>query len=397
MSARPRAFLLRIHSWLALALCLLLVPVAVSGALLVWHDHLDALVNPGRYAVSGPTASLPSSAYLAGAAAAVDSGLQVASVRYPEGAGWPVTVQARGPAAPGERPRAITVYLDPPTARVLDQVEFRSSLIGLLHVFHGNLLIPQFAGRDIVGWTGVAMLILCISGLWIWWPRSGAFARALRWRRAPTTNANLHHLFGFWICIPLAVVSITGIYISFPQQGRALLSTMVPMTPQGGRPGFGPLVSRTALTPDQAGEIALTGVPQTQLAAVFLPVRAGQGRGGGGGAEGGGRRAEGGEGEAPVTWRVQLRRADGEIATVFVDDRTARARPEPAPLQGDRIARWMRWIHEGSHAGALWSVIVFLTGVFPAVLAFTGTVMWWRGRAGRRRRAELAASATPAE
>ena len=31
----------------------LLVPIAVSGALLVYHDEFDALLNPKRWTVSG--------------------------------------------------------------------------------------------------------------------------------------------------------------------------------------------------------------------------------------------------------------------------------------------------------------------------------------------------------
>ena len=50
---RLRTLWLTVHRWLALALLVLLVPIAISGALLVWHDELDALIHPGRYAVTG--------------------------------------------------------------------------------------------------------------------------------------------------------------------------------------------------------------------------------------------------------------------------------------------------------------------------------------------------------
>jgi len=43
---------------------------------------------------------------------------------------------ARGASrAEGGPPRIINVYLDPPTAHVLDVVDFRASLIGWLHRF----------------------------------------------------------------------------------------------------------------------------------------------------------------------------------------------------------------------------------------------------------------------
>ena len=51
--ARLRTFWWTLHRWIGLGLMVLLVPIAVSGALLVWHDPLDALLHPGRYAVTG--------------------------------------------------------------------------------------------------------------------------------------------------------------------------------------------------------------------------------------------------------------------------------------------------------------------------------------------------------
>jgi uncharacterized iron-regulated membrane protein len=61
---------LNIHLWIALTLAVLLVPISLSGALLVWQDHLDALINPSRYAVTQGQA-LPPMALLAKASEAV--------------------------------------------------------------------------------------------------------------------------------------------------------------------------------------------------------------------------------------------------------------------------------------------------------------------------------------
>lgn len=71
-------------------------------------------------------------------------------------------------------------------------------------------------GRQIVGWLGVAMLISSLTGLWLWWPLTGSVRRGSLLKRRPQFDANLHHLTGFWICIPLAMLSLTGAWISFP-------------------------------------------------------------------------------------------------------------------------------------------------------------------------------------
>jgi uncharacterized iron-regulated membrane protein len=386
--ARLRTVWWTLHRWIALGLSFLLVPIAQSGALLVWHDHLDAVLHPARYAVTGPQIA-PPSVLLASAAAALESGVGPMAVRFPESEGWPVTVLARAvQRAEGGPPRLLTVYLDPPSGRVLDVVDFRSSLIGFLHRFHENLTVPDYSGRQIVGWAGVGMLILSLTGIWLWWPRNGAFLPGLRWRRSGATTTNLHHLFGFWISLPLAVVSFTGLYLAFPQSARSVMSSMAPMTPPAQRSIFaGQVVRETELTPDRALGAALTSHAGLRPAAIFLPTEsANANRGGPSQREGRneGVSARDNAGPSPA-WRIQLRKSqDPQIVTLLVDDRTGAVQQLPDPLAGDRAAQWMRWIHEGSHSGAVWQVLVFLTGILPTALMVTGIIMWLRGRHSRR-------------
>jgi uncharacterized iron-regulated membrane protein len=369
-----------LHRWVGIGLFLLLILIGVSGALLVFDDDVSKLLYPQRYLVTG-TAVIPPTNYLRQAAAALDRDLQPSIVRYPEQGGEPVTVTARGtsPMRESGPPRMIRVYLDPPTGRLLDTVDPRSSPLGVLHRFHENLTIPEYSGRAIVGWVGVAMLLLSLSGIYLWWPRNGVLVAGLRWRRASGVDANLHRLFGFWISLPLAVVSITGIYLSFPPQARSFMSAVAPMSPQGARPGFGPVAPQTALTADAALEAAAKSEPAARPLAIFLPIAS--------------REANRGEGESP-SWRIQMRTVNDETVTLLVNDRTGDTARTPDPLPGDRAAQWIRWIHEGSHSGKVWRMIVFLTGIFPAVLGLTGMIMWLRGR--RSRNAAVRSNSAPA-
>jgi len=379
---RLRTIWWAIHRWIALVLCVLLVPIAISGALLVWHDELDALVHPARFAVTGNTTA-PTSSYLDSARGALPANFTPMVVRFPAEEGRPVTVMARGEEA-GTR-QLLTVYLDPPSGRVLDVVNFRSSFFGFLHRFHENLTIPEYSGRAIVGWAGVGMLILSLTGLWLWWPRNGVFRAGLRWRRAgDATISNLHYLLGFWIALPLTFVSLTGIYLSFPQTARSAMSAIAPMNPQAGRPIFAAQLAReTQLTPDAALDAARNAKPGWRPSALFLERNERP--------EQRGERTERGERPAP-TWRVQMRDpGSNDITNVIVNDRDGTARSLPDPLAGDRAAQWIRFLHEGSRGGPVWQIAVFLTGVFPPIFACTGIVMWLR----RRSRAAAARRSAP--
>jgi uncharacterized iron-regulated membrane protein len=377
-AAKLRRLWLNVHLWLGVGLAVLLVPISVSGGLLIWHDEIDTLINPQRYAVSGGEIALPPSAYLAKAAEAVakePGDLRVTALRYPDEPGAPMRVVTRAHqrGGGGGPPRIVTVFLDPPTAAVLDVMDFRASFVGFLHVFHENLMLPQYNGRQIVGWAGAGMLILSLTGIWLWWPRNGGFLRGLRWTRSPRFTFNLHNMLGFWISLPLAVVSATGIYLSFPQTARSVMSSVATMSPQAQRGGFNGEVARhTVLTPDRALGMARQAESGARPVALFLPVEAR------------GERGRGPANLAGLSWRVQMARAGGDNVTVTIDDQSGKAAPIAAPQSGDRAASWIRWIHEGSHSGPLWTAIVFLTGVFPAIFAVTGVIMWLRKRADRK-------------
>jgi uncharacterized iron-regulated membrane protein len=382
-----------IHRWIALLLCILLVPIAISGALLVWHDELEPLLHPTRFAVTG-NATVPIASYLDNTRGALPANFTPMAVRFPAEEGRPITVMARGEEA-GTR-QFLTVYLDPPSGRVLDVVNFRSSFFGFLHRFHENLTMPEFSGRAIVGWAGVGMLILSLTGLWLWWPRNGVFRLGLRWRRAgDATIGNLHYLLGFWIALPLALVSFTGIYLSFPQTARSTMSAIAPMNPQAGRPITAQLARETQLTPDAALETARNAKPGWRPSALFLATlqseRQERPESRSERPEQRGERTDRGE-RAAATWRVQLRDpGSNDITNVIVNDRDGTTRSLPDPLVGDRAAQWIRGLHEGSRGGPLWQIVVFLTGVFPPIFAFTGIVMWLR----RRSRAAAARRSAP--
>ena len=370
-TAKLRRLWLNVHLWIGVGLAALLIPISLSGGLLVWHDQVDALINPQRYAVTGAQVALQPSNYLAKAsealaseAVAKDAGnLRPSGLRYPQ-PGWPVQVMARAQQREGgSRPRFVTVFLDPPTGAVLDVMEFRSSFIGFLHVFHENLMLPQYSGRQIVGLAGAGLLVLSLTGIWLWWPRNGGFLRGLRWTRSSRFTFNLHHLLGFWIALPLAAVSFTGIYLAFPQTARSIMSSVATMNPQGPR-GFGDVASNLALTADRALEIARRAEPDAKPLTLFLPAQQ--------------------RGDGALVWRVQMSRPGGDAVTVAIDDRSGHAADTIVPQSGDRAAAWMRWVHEGSRGGPVWAVIVFLTGLFPTIFAATGTIMWLRKRAGRK-------------
>jgi uncharacterized iron-regulated membrane protein len=348
---RLRQAWFQVHKWIGLLLAILIVPICLTGSALVWHDWVDGALNPQRSAEAAP-AQAPGF-YAEAARRALRPGETLLSLTYPEGAGAVLATAAIERQAAGGRPVRTLLYLHPEDGRVLDRAASNEGAVRVMHVLHGSLMVPG-VGRKIVGWIGVAMLVSSLTGLWLWWPFKGGFARGLRWKRMPTTSGNLHHQGGFWIALPLAVLSFTGAWISFPAFFGPLGGDPAgpPRAEMVRRMGAAPLAA-TALAPEQA-LAAATPFATGALRSIAWPT-------------------------APErTWTVTFHREGGPAEVKVADgDGTAAA---PAPPRPETTARLMRRIHDGTDMGVVWQVIVFLGGLIPAALAVTGVMMWLRGR-----------------
>jgi uncharacterized iron-regulated membrane protein len=192
--------------------------------------------------------------------------------------------------------------------------------------------------------------------------------KGLRWRRGASTLFNLHHTIGFWLCLPLAVLSLTGVYISFPQTSHALFGAPAPPERSGGR-STPPPIEHPTTDVDAAVARALAEKPGASVTTISTPTK----------------------GKEPA-WRIQLKAPGAkEATTVQVLDATGEikmARHRGAPGAGDGrpdpLSRWLRRIHDGGQMGVVWQSVIFVAGIAPAVLGVTGLVMWLRRRARRR-------------
>ncbi|WP_199792294.1 PepSY-associated TM helix domain-containing protein [Allosphingosinicella vermicomposti] len=357
----------QVHKWIGILLAILIIPISLTGSALVWHDWLDEALNPGRYAVTSSDVRLTPSQYAQAAAPALQPGERVGTIRYPEGEG-PVLVTAMAPpkeGAPG-RPVRNQAWLDPASGKLLDSAPSDVGAVRFLHVLHGSLMVPGM-GRQIVGWVGVFMLISSLTGIWLWWPVSGSVKKGFKWKRQPRFSSNLHHQAGFWIAIPLAMLSFTGVWISFPSFFGPLSGAPAQ---KGGRPAPAAPLATTAMTPEaalQAASAHATG----PLVAITWPT------------------------EKAPDWKIAYER-DGGPAEVEIADAGGEITP-PKPPQPETIARTMRRWHDGAGMGAVWQVVIFLGGIIPAILSVTGIMMWlntrkWRGDMARRKKAKLASA-----
>jgi uncharacterized iron-regulated membrane protein len=359
-----RAFWLQVHKWIGLTLAILIIPISLTGSALVWHDWLDAQLHPQRFASLGP-AELPPSAYATAARAVLQPGERLSELRFPAH-GEPVTAIATKPAK--GRPARTSIWLDPRNAALIDRASGNGGVLQVMHILHGSLMVPGW-GRTIVGWVGAFMFVSCLTGLWLWWPLSGDLKSGFRWKRRNTTNANLHYMTGFWVLIPLAMLSFTGAWISFPKL-FGMFEGGSARPPSRERAVRAEPLGETTTSVDSA--LAAARAHSTgRLSAIAWPTN------------------------QKRDWKISFAGKSG-AAVVTVEDATARSSPPPPP-QPETLARTMRRWHDGTGMGAVWQVVIFIAGIIPALLSVTGIIIWWRARRPRANAAAYRRAAAAAE
>ncbi|TWB28407.1 PepSY-associated TM helix domain-containing protein [Nitrospirillum bahiense] len=386
-----------LHLWVGLILGLPLLALGLSGTVLVIEPELRAVFTPSLPAAPADAAPHGVAEVVAAAAAVAPAGAKPASYAAPAAPGGTATVrfqaQRRMPQGGehahgqgGARPQGggmpgISVHIDPVTLAVVSTPGLDAT-IGWIHRLHGNLLIQDRSGRDLVGYLGVIMTALGVTGLVLWWPRPGQWRQSFIVRKAAKGarfHRELHGAAGIWGLAVFLVVSFTGVAIAFPQSIAAGVGAVLPMAAQTQGFALPKVTPRDGVDPagvDEAVAIALAAAPRPGLAlrGASLPQSPDQ------------------------AIRVVLAPPGGDApsaVTLMVDPwarQVVEVRDPSAQAAGNKVTGWMRPLHEGEGLGPIYRVLVALSGLLPTLFAITGTSMWWIKRRNRKAGAARAAA-----
>lgn len=209
-----RKVLKKIHLYLALVLCLPLIIQGLSGTFLTFRNEIsNILINQKYDFIDGEFASEEEIVTMA--QAQVEEGLEAAPLKMPQEKNRAVKVYFK---KNGERKPVVEVVMDPVSLTVIEVNDPAKNIFRLVKKFHEDLFIENGFGKNIVGIYGIVMLFMSLSGLILWWPKSGMIKRALTFKfsdKGKKFHRDLHGAVGFWTMIPLLASSITGIYLIY--------------------------------------------------------------------------------------------------------------------------------------------------------------------------------------
>lgn len=244
---------------------------------------------------------------------------------------------------------------------------------------------PTDVGGAMIGASNLVFLLLVISGLYLWLPpafRWGLIRMRLVFRRGlPSAQArhyNWHHAFGFWALVPLFVIVLSGVVMSYPWANSLLYAAVGEEAPQGrGGPGGnaalptglrGAVLAADPQSYDALIASAAEKVPEWKRASITLPapeaaylqvtMDAGNGV------------------QSAAQTQIVLDRATTEIVS--------EGSGQPGQL-GSRLRRWLRFAHTGQIYGVIGQTVAGLASLAAVMLVYTGISLGLRRLARMRR------------
>lgn len=203
-----------VHLWMGAGLLVPLVALGLSGTILTFNDQIAAFTNPDGYVATAQGETRPLSEMIAVAQPKAPEGSTPTMIVMPEDAEDPTIVrfQRRGVTGPAGIHQ---ILLDPVTLQIFSSEPFANDgFMRLMHRLHGNLLIDGGKGREIVGYLGIVMLALGLSGLVMWWPRPKQIRAAFtvaHGAKGFRLHRELHGAIGIWSWLVFIIVSFSGV------------------------------------------------------------------------------------------------------------------------------------------------------------------------------------------
>lgn len=272
-----------------------------------------------------------------------------------------------------DRKSSFEAFVDPVSLQVIEIGNPQSGIFNFIKRFHTNLLIKGDLGRNIIGSFGIVLLILCITGIILWWPKLRDFKNSIRFKfTQKKSNAarqifhrDLHKTCGFWLSIFLLIVTISGIYLSFPKQiSSTFFSVFAGENPRDRInkikievPEKKPKSVRLEIEKIISEIVAQN--PQLVFTSVMFPAKPDQ--------------------PVKLNFIAQNDFEDAPTTTFLINQNTSEiiAKFDPSEYKiSEKIIAWQPYLHEARGLGMIWKIIVFICGLSLLLFAITGVYMW---------------------
>jgi uncharacterized iron-regulated membrane protein len=388
ISSRVRRVILWVHLWTSLLVGLFVIVVTLSGTALVFRDQTDRLIFYPEMYRETPGASTTSLEEARQNAEREFPNMQVDGITVAEVMSGVYLVDLL--AEDGTYSYAT---VDPATGEVLGTRgdAWAEGFNGFLTKVHFYLLAGDIGfgltdeiGIKIVSAVGLALVVMIVTGVYLWWPglRRWVSGFRVRWRGDRySRNYDYHKVIGIITVPVLLVIALTGAVFGFYETSRSVWYAITFTDPPPEFPATIPKVEpdgREPLTLDALAtrveartdaevtgfyglSVGKNGSIYTYLTAGFDP-------------------------------NAGFNGYDGNVygyADPYTGEMLWKHDPRELPLAAQIFEGWVFPLHVGSFGGIAARILWALVGLAPTVLAITGLTMWLLKRRAERQRRRL--------
>jgi uncharacterized iron-regulated membrane protein len=362
--------------------------MCVTGVLLSYEKQITSWADTRGYRAAPPA---PETQHLP-----VET--LITKARESRGATPTAVTLKSDPSAPAEIAfgRETTIFVNPYSGAILGEGSQKTRnffrVVTDWHRWLGARGDNRNVARAITGASNLGFLFLVASGFYLWWPRSWTWkaVRNVTWfRRGLPSKArdfNWHNTIGFWSAVPLFIVVLSAVVISYTWAGNLVYRIVgeTPPTPRANQPA----PASTANNENSAQSDNLNAawaraeqqVSDWQSISMQLPTAS----------------------SAPLTFNID--RGNGgqpqKRAQLVLDRSTnnvVRWEPFSTYTRGRQLRSILRFAHTGEVIGMTGQTIAALVSTGGAILVVTGLALAIRRLLGWRSRRAKATQPAIAE
>lgn len=273
----------------------------------------------------------------------------------------------------GQAGRDASVLLNPYTGSVIDDAaQSARGFFRVVENWHRWMGGESRSGRaTLMDLANLLFLFIVASGIYLWLPAvwrwrtfRGLMLFQTRYVNGKVRDFNWHHVFSFWMLIPLFLIALSGVVISYGWASNLVYKAYGEEAPRRGGPppGGSGGAGESQIGLERMLAIASSQVPGWKR--ISIPAAPGR--------------------NVDITIELpsrELRPPRQTLTLDGADGRVLKLTPPPdasAVSPGQRARTWLRFVHTGEQYGLIGQTLAAIASLAACFLAYTGLALAWR-------------------
>lgn len=211
-----------LHRWLGLIVSLVVIAVALSGGILIFHDSILRMTWPGLAHPLQPGQEHAYPAVLSDVERRFrDPGIQL--IKFPDEGMNAFHLWLRDGSE---------AMVHPSSGHLISRWTWQETWTGVLFELHANLMSGE-PGEQVNGYLGILILGFVLSGLVLWWPQRRTFRLRFAVPRAMSSAhfVRAHSAIGVIFAAGILLFVLTGVTMVFYRPFMTAITTVLDSAP----------------------------------------------------------------------------------------------------------------------------------------------------------------------